>query len=444
MTLTAQRRSALVPDQHPPAMSNNSMHLTRQEDLINNGMPFSSFTFPADSQPLPYSSWDLATQLASTPRQDASSSCSSFSLCDTTPLQRSQTAFVPASSNNVLDTFSIDQWLFTYSNDVTPFELTGGLGSSFPPINQPTPPNTVNLQDSSLPSSSSSARIVNLSTPTPARVHTHSRTRSAPYTLPTPYRNSREIVLRSMNGDASQDIYYPQTSIIQTINDDGRTVLVTGGLVCCSSPPTADFAPDKGDKAAKGQPEKRRCNDDIYTPLWVRGEGINREGWCSLCDPGRWLNLKTSQYLYHMQNTHGVIQTSGLFCHPPVQLRRHEDSVGTTEGLCGNCEQWIAICTVRKRRSFSAWFEHARKCHSSRRHALLSSPFQHRRAVSSSPAMRLRATKKEGHQRVSSLQEVSSYVDFADSPGSSSSVIKIEDCDIADNDSSTSKRHCSG
>lgn len=200
-----------------------------------------------------------------------------------------------------------------------------------------------------------------------------------------------------------------------------------------TTPPMDDFMPEKGELIARSQPEKRRCNNDIYTPLWVRGDGISREGWCSLCSPGRWLNLKTSQYLYHLQNTHGVIQTTGRFCPPPLQLRVHDDSAGTTEGWCGDCHQWIAICTVRKRRSFSAWFEHARKCRSLQKRPL-SKPY-HRRALSSSPAMRLGAVKKEGHQRVSSMQEKSSFaVDFSETPCSPPFTHQHQGCDFADGD----------
>lgn len=357
------------------------------------------------------SSWEIDSKIDSTPRQN-------HLLRDT--------------ADDLLYTSNIDQWLLGGTLDVSPSSLVETDAIKGPSVNSNCSP----ISSASLQAATPLQVPSDVVDTTSIFISNHIRALSAHYIPPKQgtFRVSREIVLRSLTNDPTQDIYYPQSDILQALDDKGQSVLITGGLMSFTSPPADDFMPEKGEKIARSQPEKRRCHEDIYTPLWVRGDGISREGWCSLCNPGRWLNLKTSQYLYHLQNTHGVIQTTGRFCPPPLQLRVHNDSVGTTEGWCGDCQQWISICTIRKRRSFSSWFEHSRKCRSSRKRPLME-PY-HRRALSSSPAMRLRAVKKEGHQRVSSMQEMSSFiVDFSEScssSSSSSSTHLYQECNFAD------------
>lgn len=42
--------------------------------------------------------------------------------------------------------------------------------------------------------------------------------------------------------------------------------------------------------------QKLRFEADYYTPLWVRGSSTGKEGFCDLCDPGKWLQLKNSAF----------------------------------------------------------------------------------------------------------------------------------------------------
>jgi hypothetical protein len=46
------------------------------------------------------------------------------------------------------------------------------------------------------------------------------------------------------------------------------------------------------------QPRKQRLrfHGDMYTPLWVRFQGQQKEGFCDLCQPGKWLQLKNSAF----------------------------------------------------------------------------------------------------------------------------------------------------
>ncbi|KAI9326487.1 hypothetical protein DFJ73DRAFT_865860 [Zopfochytrium polystomum] len=51
--------------------------------------------------------------------------------------------------------------------------------------------------------------------------------------------------------------------------------------------------------AALAAPRRQsvRSHDDLYTPEWVRYDGVMKEGFCGLCDPpGRWLQLKNSAF----------------------------------------------------------------------------------------------------------------------------------------------------
>ncbi|PWN39577.1 hypothetical protein IE81DRAFT_280732, partial [Ceraceosorus guamensis] len=108
---------------------------------------------------------------------------------------------------------------------------------------------------------------------------------------------------------------------------------------------------------------KLRFRGDLYTPAWVRGTGNSREAWCDKCEEGGWMQLKNSQYWYHVRGTHGISPTSGLIFLPPLKLKCYADAVGTTEGLCHHCHKWVQICTAKRKRDFSGWFKHSAKCH---------------------------------------------------------------------------------
>jgi len=42
--------------------------------------------------------------------------------------------------------------------------------------------------------------------------------------------------------------------------------------------------------------QKLRFASDWYTPEWVRGDAAKKEGFCDLCQPGKWLQLKNSAF----------------------------------------------------------------------------------------------------------------------------------------------------
>jgi hypothetical protein len=67
-----------------------------------------------------------------------------------------------------------------------------------------------------------------------------------------------------------------------------------GGRVI-RKPPDSDFD-DVGDDA-KPRSQKLKHAEDLYTPVWVRGSGQLKEGFCDMCpEPGKWLQLKNSAF----------------------------------------------------------------------------------------------------------------------------------------------------
>lgn len=149
------------------------------------------------------------------------------------------------------------------------------------------------------------------------------------------------------------------------------------------SPPLRDMNPDDPEMIPHKQ--NLRFDNDLYTPRWVRGHGNKREGWCGICKPGRWLVLKNSAFWYDKSFSHGVSAVTGRAFEGPKSIRRikriksDENSADidnnnrgtvvptmsrfaaktttTWEGLCGSCDEWIALVSSKKKGT--TWFRHA-------------------------------------------------------------------------------------
>lgn len=80
--------------------------------------------------------------------------------------------------------------------------------------------------------------------------------------------------------------------------------------ICHRRPPQADF--EVIDRLLP-RTQDLRFEEDQYTPLWVRQDGKDKEGWCALCPGnGKWLQLKNSAFWYHRQFQHGISSSSGV------------------------------------------------------------------------------------------------------------------------------------
>lgn len=101
--------------------------------------------------------------------------------------------------------------------------------------------------------------------------------------------------------------------------------------ICHRRPPQADFeVPER----LMPRTQDLRFEEDQYTPLWVRQEGKDKEGWCALCPGnGKWLQLKNSAFWYHRQFQHGISSSSG------VSRVVQEPSLLSTHRLCVFDEQ---------------------------------------------------------------------------------------------------------
>ncbi|KAK3302097.1 uncharacterized protein B0T15DRAFT_487329 [Chaetomium strumarium] len=124
-------------------------------------------------------------------------------------------------------------------------------------------------------------------------------------------------------------------------------------------PPPEDMNPEDQDLIPHEQ--ELRFEGDLYTPKWVRGHGNKREGWCGICKPGRWLVLKNSAFWYDKSFTHGISAATGNPFQEPQETRRMDGNPDVWEGLCGSCNEWIALVSSKKKGT--TWFRHAYKCH---------------------------------------------------------------------------------
>ncbi|KAJ2544888.1 hypothetical protein EV175_005857 [Coemansia sp. RSA 1933] len=111
---------------------------------------------------------------------------------------------------------------------------------------------------------------------------------------------------------------------------------------------------------ARPRRQKVRFSDDMYTPMWVRNNGQQKEGFCDTCAAGKWLQLKNSAFWYHKQFFHGISSVSGRPFVRPLQVRHYDADI--IEGLCHQCHQWVPIANSKRRNSV-LWFRHAHKCH---------------------------------------------------------------------------------
>ena len=123
------------------------------------------------------------------------------------------------------------------------------------------------------------------------------------------------------------------------------------------SPPLEDMRPVDPEYTPYAQ--ELRFEGDLYTPKYVRGHGNKREGWCGICNQGRWLVLKNSAFWYDKSFTHGISAATGAAFEGPKQTRQTKGKNEAWEGLCGSCGEWIALFNSKKKGT--TWFRHAYK-----------------------------------------------------------------------------------
>ncbi|WAQ88380.1 hypothetical protein PtA15_9A507 [Puccinia triticina] len=82
-----------------------------------------------------------------------------------------------------------------------------------------------------------------------------------------------------------------------------------------------------------------RCDEDLYTPMWCRGQNDKKEGFCDMCEGGAW---------YHKQYFHGVSSTTGHYFYPPREIKRGFSTANRQQilGLCHECEEWVGFSSI--------------------------------------------------------------------------------------------------
>ncbi|KAF4985705.1 hypothetical protein FDECE_16380 [Fusarium decemcellulare] len=176
-------------------------------------------------------------------------------------------------------------------------------------------------------------------------------------------------------------------------------------------PPPEDMNPSDPDLIPREQ--ELRFEGDLYTPRWVRGHGNKREGWCGICKPGRWLVLKNSAFWYDKSFSHGISAATGSSFQEPQQKRRMDGNPDVWEGLCGSCNEWIALVSSKKKGT--TWFRHAYKCHT---HLKVKDTPKRRRESSNARALAMSTMNKPKTevQRPMTPQMPTSSMDVATTP----------------------------
>ncbi|MBW0519805.1 hypothetical protein O181_059520 [Austropuccinia psidii MF-1] len=105
---------------------------------------------------------------------------------------------------------------------------------------------------------------------------------------------------------------------------------------------------DKNGEVITPWKQDLRCDEDLYTPIWCRGENDQKEGFCDMCEGGAWFRLKNSAYWYHKQYFHGVSSTTGHYFYPPKATKKGVSTSNRQQilGLCHECGDWVGYSSV--------------------------------------------------------------------------------------------------
>lgn len=122
-----------------------------------------------------------------------------------------------------------------------------------------------------------------------------------------------------------------------------------------TSPPSEELSPAEGIAPTQNPVSPY----DAYTPKYKRGTKGQLEGFCGLCKPGRWLNMKNSRYWYDKNYNHGINSKTRRAFDLPVERRFKMGHSVIREGLCGTCHQWIDMDSCRM--NWKHWWKHAYK-----------------------------------------------------------------------------------
>jgi len=190
-------------------------------------------------------------------------------------------------------------------------------------------------------------------------------------------------------------------SSLEDYDDLSPIVKEEDHLICVWSDPDFTLIRITSDLPSSDTPEpvynEPRFKGDLYTPRYVRGTGMQREGLCPICfashvpsteqevaklkppdashgaygcvrkkpaeSEERWYRMKVSAYWYHMIHSHGISPATGKPFDPPEQFRINPEA--KKEGKCSRCQEWIALDSPKQVAVMVEeiyWYKHAVKC----------------------------------------------------------------------------------
>jgi len=116
------------------------------------------------------------------------------------------------------------------------------------------------------------------------------------------------------------------------------------------TPPMTYFETDEEELVPRR--EESTFGGDLFTPGWVRGYDMKKEGYCARCEVGHWVNIPNGDYEFHLTYIHGLPYT-GLPLPRPSEIREVKGSPGAWEAFCDLCSGWRLL--KKTKRGWNWW-----------------------------------------------------------------------------------------
>lgn len=150
---------------------------------------------------------------------------------------------------------------------------------------------------------------------------------------------------------------YDVASILASHTEPTPHLLSVAPVLALRWQPPHDFTPpmvyfETDDQDLIPRREESTFGGDLFTPGWVRGYEMKKEGYCARCEVGHWVNIPDGEYEFHLTYIHGLPRT-GLPLPRPSEIREVRDSPGTWEAFCDICSGWRLL--KRTKRGWNWW-----------------------------------------------------------------------------------------
>ena len=170
--------------------------------------------------------------------------------------------------------------------------------------------------------------------------------------------DSRDLEKRSdeQSSEPNEDSY-DVANILASHSEATPHVLPAAPALALGWQPPHDFTPpmtyfETDDEDLIPRREESTFGGDLFTPGWVRGYDMKKEGYCARCEVGHWVNIPDGEYEFHLTYIHGLPRT-GLPLPRPSEIREVSGSPGTWEAFCEICSGWRSL--KRTKRGWNWW-----------------------------------------------------------------------------------------